>query len=407
MGSANRCVVAWVLALSVCVGWASGQDWPQWRGMNRAGKVTGFKAPQAWPKEFTQKWKVKVGTGDATPALVGDKLYVFGRQGDEEVTLCLNADDGKTVWTDKYAAKAVTGPAMRHPGPRSSPAVAEGKVVTFGVAGDLSCLDANTGKVVWRKESSGKVPTFFTAMSPIIVDGMAIAQTGGQGEGAIVAFDLNSGAEKWRWAEESPEYSSPALVEVDGSKQIVAMTSKNIVSVSATDGKLLWKLPFAPAQRAYNAATPIVDGSTVIYTGAGRGTHAVKIEKQGDSFAAKEVWGNPDQAPQYTTPVLQDGKLFGMSNRGMLYCIDAKTGKTAWEDKSPLDRGGFGSLVGAGEIIFALPSSGELIAYKAIDKQYEEVARVKVSDSPVYAHPVIAGNRVYIRDADSVTLYTL
>ena len=121
------------------------QDWPQWRGPNRDGKVTGFTAPQTWPKALTQKWKMTVGAGDATPALVGDRLYVFTRQGDDEVTLCLSAADGKELWRDKYAAQAVTGAAARHPGPRSSPTVADGKVVTLGVGGVLSCLDAASG----------------------------------------------------------------------------------------------------------------------------------------------------------------------------------------------------------------------------------------------------------------------
>lgn len=132
-----------------------------------------------------------MGAGDATPALVAEKLYVFVRQGDDEVTLCLNAADGSQLWQDKYTAQEVTGAARRHPGPRSSPAVAEGKVVTLGVGGVLSCLNANDGKLVWRKDPFPKVvPTFFTASSPIIVDGMAIAQLGGRGNGAIIAYDL-------------------------------------------------------------------------------------------------------------------------------------------------------------------------------------------------------------------------
>src|SRR4030042_942856 len=151
------------------------QDWPQWRGANRDGKVTGFKAPQEWPKELKLRWKETVGSGDATPALVGDKLYVFTRQGDDEVTTCLDAASGKGPWTDKYAAQAVTGAAARPPGPRSSPAGAGGTVVPLGVGGVLSCLDAATGKVVWRKDPFPKVvPQFFQSTSPIIVDGMAI-----------------------------------------------------------------------------------------------------------------------------------------------------------------------------------------------------------------------------------------
>src|SRR5579884_1936438 len=112
-------------------------DWPQWRGPNRDARATDFKAPETWPKELNQKWKTTVGTGDATPALVGDRVYVFARQGGDEVTWCLNAADGKEVWHEKYPTVQVSGPASAHGGPRASPAVSEGKVVTFGVGGVL------------------------------------------------------------------------------------------------------------------------------------------------------------------------------------------------------------------------------------------------------------------------------
>jgi len=387
------------------VGCVLGKDWPQWRGPNRDGKVSGFTAPKKWPKELTQKWKTTVGLGDATPALVGDKLYVFTRQGNEEVTLCLDASTGKELWKDKYAAQAATGPASRHPGPRSSPAVAEGKVVTLGVAGVLSCLDAATSKVVWRKDPFPKVvPRFFTAMSPIIVDGMAIAHLGGQGNGAIMAYDLDTGNEKWKWAVEGPEYASPVLLTVEGTKQIVTLTEKNIVGIGAADGKLLWQLPFAPQGRAYNAATPIVEGQTVIYTGAGRGTKAVKIEKEADRFIAKELWSNPDLAPQFNTPVLKNGLLFGLSNRGNLFCINAKTGQSAWTDTAQHGRG-FAAIVSAGSCLLALPNTSELIVFRPDGKKYSEIARYKVSDTPTYAHPIISGNRVFVKDQESVAMW--
>src|SRR6185369_9222307 len=123
--------------------WA--QDWPQWRGPDRDGKASGFTAPKTWPKELTQKWKVTVGDGVATPALVGDRLYVFSRQDGEEVLRCLKADSGNEVWAQKYKAATIGGPPRDFPGPRCSPVVADGKVATLGVHGILACYEAESG----------------------------------------------------------------------------------------------------------------------------------------------------------------------------------------------------------------------------------------------------------------------
>jgi len=408
MMKANRSIGAMVTVLIlVSVTSAFAQDWPQWRGPNRDGKATGFTAPQTWPKELTQNWKVTVGTGDATPALVGDKLYVFARQGDDEVTLCLDAASGKELWQNKYATKAVAGPASRHPGPRSSPTVAEGKVVTLGVNGVLSCLDAATGKELWRKdEFPDVVPQFFTAMSPIIESGMCIAHLGGKGNGAIIAFDLATGEQKWKWAGDAPAYASPVLMTVDGTKQIVQQTEKTLVGVALADGKLLWQIANPAQGRFYNSATPIVDGQTVIYTGQGQGTKAVKIEKQDAGFAAKELWSNTELGTGFNTPVLKDGFLYGLSDRGSFFCLNAQTGQTAWTD-SATRKENFGAIVDAGSVIFGLPSDSQLVVFKPSEKEYSEVARFKVADTPTYAHPVISGNRVFVRDQENVALLTI
>ena len=188
----------WVLIIVFIIGMTANsfaQDWPQWRGVNRDAKVTGFKAPQTWPSELPQSWKVIVGLGDASPVMANGKIYSFGRVGDDEVMMCLDAAMGKEIWQNKYPALAVTGPsASAHPGPRSTPAVGEGKVVTLGIGGVLSCLDANTGKVVWRNEEYTKeLPQFFTGLSPIIADGTCFVHLGGKDKGTVIAFELKSG----------------------------------------------------------------------------------------------------------------------------------------------------------------------------------------------------------------------
>jgi outer membrane protein assembly factor BamB len=517
-------------------------DWPQWRGPNRDGKVTDFKVPQTWPKELKQQWMQSVGGGDSTPALVGDRLYVFARQGTDEVTQCLDATNGKPIWEDKYSTITVTGPAGgEHAGPRSSPAVADGKVVTFGVGGVLSCLDANTGKVIWRKDSAKEFspawPAFYTAMSPLIVDGLCVAHLGGSAmggmgggggrrggggggagagggaggpppaaapgggpggpppaaaagapasgpKGAVIAFDLNTGDAKWKWEGEPPAYSSPVVANLGGVKQVIEVGDQLIVGLAVADGKLLWKTPVRAAGgpggpgggpggpgggppgggpgggppgggpggggpgggggrgrgggggMSNNAATPLVEGDTIVY--AGQGVRALKIEKQGDTFEAKEQWSNPEFTTAFSTPVLKDGKIYGLAGNNTLYCLDAADGKKVWAKDlqaggggggggappgagaggpgggggrrgggGGMGRGGFGSIVDAGSVLIALSPSSELVVLKPGEKEYSEVARIKVANSPTYAYPVLAGNRIIIRDQDAVTAYTI
>src|SRR6266850_306930 len=148
MKSINGTIIVGSVAVLIAT-CALAQDWPQWRGANRDAKAADFKAPKTWPKELTQKWKITVGEGVATPALVGDRLYVFARQDGNEITRCIEASTGKELWQEKYESLGATGPAAQHSGPRSSPTVANGKVVTLGVRGMISCLAAVTGKKLW------------------------------------------------------------------------------------------------------------------------------------------------------------------------------------------------------------------------------------------------------------------
>jgi outer membrane protein assembly factor BamB len=384
------------------------QDWPQWRGPNRDNQVTGFIAPKTWPKTLTQKWTATVGVGDSSPVLVGDKVYVFGRQDGEEVTTCLDAARGEVLWQDKYAAVTVTGPAagfgkVKHTGPRSTPAVAEGKVCTLGVGGVVSCLDAATGKIVWRKDTK-EYPKFFTSSSPLIADGKCVVYVR-----ALTAFDLASGESKWQWAGGQTPYGSPVLMTVEGTKQVVTPTSGSIVGVGQADGKLLWQVKFGGTAYQSTYSTPIIDGQTVIYgapvSKVAGSTVAFKVEKKGDAFTTTPLWQKSQYPYMYNTPVLTDGLLFGLSSGRNFFCMDARTGDVLWTDSTR--RGEAGAVLHAGPVLLALTGDSELVAFEPSRKGYAEVARYKVSATTGLPYPIVAGNRVFVKGENTLTLWTI
>lgn len=382
------------------------QDWPQFRGINRDAKVTGFKVPEVWAAELKETWKVSVGFGDATPVLVGDKIYLNTRQDNNEVVICLDASTGKELWKYQYPSLPVTGPSGSHPGPRSTPAFAENKIITFGASAILSCLDAETGKMIWKRDNpSNDVPQFFTGMSPIITDNLCIVHVGTKDRGDVLALDLKTGSEKWKWTGDGPAYASPSIMNVDGKKHLIVQTEKSLMSINISDGKLMWQVATPAQQRFYNCVSPCIDGQTIYITGHGSGMKAIKVEKSGNEYVTKELWSNPEVGAKWNTPVLKDGFLYGFTDQKRIYCLNASTGQTAWIDNSV--NSDFATLTDCGSILIGLPSTANLLILKPDPSAYTEVVRYKVAETPVYAFPVIAGNQIYIKDAETLTMYRI
>jgi hypothetical protein len=225
------------------------QDWPQWRGANRDGKTGPFAVPATWPTNLTQKWKISVGKSDSSPVLVGSNLYVFARQqGTDEVLFCLDAATGSARWKSTYPAGYTVGPTSQkdHPGPRSTPVVSGGKIFTLGIGGILSCFDTLDGKILWQKQSTndylGVAYKTEGAMSPIVEDGQCIVHVGPSTNGAVISFNADSGAPKWKWAGDGPANSSPVIMTAGGRKQLH-------IEVSGRAGPRRWQIAVAGGLR--------------------------------------------------------------------------------------------------------------------------------------------------------------
>ncbi len=385
------------------------QDWPQWRGVNRDGKVTGFTAPQVWPGQLTQSCKVVIGSGDATPALVNNRLYVFSRQEGNEVLRCLDAISGKQIWKNQgVPSKDPTGPSASHPGPRSSVAVSDGKVITLGLWGDICCYDASDGSLLWKNDDyKGQVPQFGTGMSPLIDSGTCYADLGGPEKGTFIAFDLGTGSVKWKVEGEGPSYASPVLLTIDGNKQIVFQSLTKQVSFNTAHAKLLWEQETPVGSgRVQIATTPVVYQNKVFFTGLNNGVNAIEVKKQGDKYAVSQLWKNPDLSTGYNTPIIKDGYLYGFSGQGgKLFCINISNGATAWI--SDITFQSFGSLVDAGSVIIGLSGNSKFVVLRPDGQKYNQEALIELPEKGIYAYPVLSGKRIYIKDADSLIMFTL
>jgi len=383
-------------------------EWPQWRGPNRDGLVRDATIPTTWPKALKEEWKVTVGIGHASPVESNGKIFVFTRQGEDEVLLCLDAVTGKEAWRSSQPISYEPHEAARGhgKGPKSTPIVSGGLVYTFGISGVLSAHDVNTGKVKWRREFSKEYsktsPLFGTAMSPLVDSGLVIAHVGGPDKGALTAFDAQTGATKWSNPMDGPGYASPIIVTLAGTRQLVTFAQKELVGVDFASGKLLWKLP-SKTQYDENINTVLSYKDMLIFSREGQGLAAIRLTKPGAEIIPEQVWINKDAELYMSTPVLQGNTVFGMTPRqkGQFFAVDAATGKTAWQSPGRIGENAAILNLG-GKVILFLTNEAKLIVQAVDGKTYSPVAEYTVASSPTWAHPLVIGKRILIKDENSL-----
>jgi len=387
---------------------ASAQDWPQWRGANRDGAATGFTEPATWPDTLKQQWKVEIGSGYATPLLVGNRLYTFTRQGEEEVVQALDAATGKSVWRTPYAApfQMFAATAKHGPGPKSTPTFAGGRIFTFGMSSIVSAFDAATGRQLWQKPLPAKQPMYHTAMSPVVDGDRVIIHVGGPGDTGLVAYDVATGAERWKWQGDSPAYGSPIVADLAGTRQLILFTNQYLNGIAAATGQLLWQRPFTTPSNT-TSQTPIVYKDMVIQAGRENGFTAFRVVKNGTAWSTENVWRTDEASIHMSNAVVIDSVLYGLShlNSGQYFALDLDSGQVLW--KSEPRQAENAAVVKAGTTLFMLQNDAKLIVLKANRSGFNPVKRYEVAMGETWAQPVISGNRIFVKDVSNLTLWTL
>jgi outer membrane protein assembly factor BamB len=400
-------VAACAALTSVSVLGTSG-DWPQWRGPNRSGVVPVTAAPATWPEQLKKGWSVNVGEGYSSPIGGGGRVFVHSRRDPDEVVMALDAATGKVVWEQKYAAPMSKNPYAKEmaKGPYSTPLLSDGRLYTLGTTAILSAWNPSTGALLWRKDHSSRIDTskLFcgTAMSPIRSKEGIVVHVGDDRGGTVTAHDPATGKERWTQTVKGPGYASPIEVTLHGARQFITMTTRSVVGLAAETGAVLWEFPFDDEWNE-NIVTPVATPSGVIVSGVRQGTRSLTLSRSGTEWSVKEAWHTPDVTMYMSSPVLVDGMLFGHSakRKGQFVAINPADGKVVWSTEG---RAGMSaSVIAAGRHLLFLTSESELVVAQLDRTAYKELHRYSVASSPTYAHLMLLGDSVIVRDSTNVT----
>lgn len=382
--------------------------WPQWRGVNRSGISAETGLLERWPAGGPPlAWSASnLGGGYGSVSVSGDRVFVQGSRGDESAVSSLNRTDGKVVWTRALGRK---GDNDRGSGPRGTPAVDGDRVYVLTEMGDLACLRVADGGVVWQrnilKEFGGSNINWLISESPLVDGDRLIVTPGGRGAG-LAALDKMTGKTIWTTKEMSEDagYSSPIVADVQGVRTIMTFTSDAGVGVRASDGKLMFRYR-AAANGTANITTPVYAGNHVFFSSAyGTGGGLVALKAGAGEVRAQEVYFTRDMQNHHGGIVLLDGYLYGFNN-SILTALEWTTGRQAWRDRSV----GKGNVIAADGHLYILSENNVVGLVEATPAGYREKGRFTIRDQgwPSWAHPAIAGGRLFIRNQGTLAAYDI
>ncbi|MCB1022121.1 MAG: PQQ-binding-like beta-propeller repeat protein [Bryobacterales bacterium] len=393
-------------------------DWPQWRGPERTAISQETGLLQQWPEGGPKLlWQIHdLGEGYATPAVVGDRIYLLANQGmDDEYVQALSVSDGKVIWKTRIGKVGNPDQQPSYPMARSTPTIDGETLYALGSDGDLVAIQRATGEILWQKslrsDFNGAPGKWAYAESPLIDGDTLIAAPGGP-ESTIVALEKDSGATIWKSAIPGGDvaaYASAIVVEAAGRKQYVEFLDKGVVGVDAETGAFLWRYD-GTASGPANATTPIaLDGK--VYSGNSRrfGAGLVRLKPANGGVAAEQVYFSRNAPNTMGGQVLLGGVLYGTNNEG-LTAADFDTGETLWQESE----GGPGAILYADGMLYVHYESRAVALVEATPEAYRPRGSFTPPNPPAHprgnremawAYPVVANGRLYIRDLGSLWCY--
>jgi outer membrane protein assembly factor BamB len=358
-----------------------------------------------WPAGgLSPIWKQPIGVGYASFTIADGRAYTIEQRRRQEVVAAYDMNSGRELWTQSWNAEFTeeTGD-----GPRATPTWDEGRLYALGATGELRCLDAKTGSVIWGKnilsENQARNLPWAMAASPLVVDDKVIVLPGGTSGKSVVAYNKMTGAPVWKVLNDTQAYVSPMLVTLAGRRQILVESAERVVGLVPESGALLWSYPWG-TDHGINVSQPIIVDKNHFFvsSGYGKGAALVEITGSGSSLSARTVWENINMKNKFNSSVLYQGYVYGL-DEGILTCVDVNTGERKWKG----GRYGYGQVLLASGHLIVISDTGELVLLKATPAQHSEIARFQAIEGKTWNVPAIAGGRLMVRNGNEMATYNI
>ena len=414
-------MAAWIRPSTACIlmfATVSAADWATWLGPNRDGKSLETGLLKSWPEGGPKVvWKAGgLGEGYSSMAVVGNRIYTQGQEGDAQFVIALDSSNGKQVWKTPFGRAFKSGQGS---GPRGMPQVEGDRLYALGSDGSLACLDTVTGKKIWALsyvEKFGSTnPTWAFSESPLIDGDRLVINPGGKGAG-MVALNKKTGSVIWQSQDDLANYSSVLPFTVGDVRIYTVLTASGAVAVNAKDGSLLWRYEKAGNGPRINVATPVYSDGHVFYSsGYGNGGGLMKLAADNGKVTATEVYFTRDMQNQYTTSIKVGDYLYGFSGNqpSFFVAMDFKTGKASWRERGAQK----GNCIFADGLLYCQGEAGKVALIEPTPSAYKEISSfdmgrknepmVWVPNGNMWAYPAIANGRLYIRDQETLSVFDI